>query len=154
MPVCDPFLQNFRQYLIQDFYQNFDVFSGETFFIGLGRSNPWITAAGVNSDNVPPKNVDSTNSSIDFWQKAFAFKKIQKDMVSIVVRRYDWEPNVVYSPYRDDVDLYDDEDPSAFYVLVDEVRVYKCIDNNYGSASTEAPTHTDAQIRTLSDGIS
>lgn len=152
MPVCDPFRQDFRQYLIQDFYQNFDPLSGDTMFVGIGKTTPWVGNSGVVNDNVPPKNVDCVRSDTDFWRSALAFKKIQKEDVSIVVKRYDWQPNQVYTPYRDTIDLYDDLNPSVFYVLVDEERVYKCIDNNYGAASIVAPTHTDAQIRTLADG--
>jgi hypothetical protein len=37
--------------------------------------------------------------------------------------------------------------------LVDEERVYKCIDNNYGAPSTVAPTHTDTDVKTLSTAI-
>lgn len=152
MPVCDPFRQDFRQYLIQDFYQNFDVLSGDTIFLGIGKPTEWISATGANQDNAPPKNIDCVKSDTDFWRTAMAFKKIQKSDVSIVVKRYDWEPNIVYDAYRDTIDLYDDVTALKFYVLVDEERVYKCIDNNYGTASTVAPTHTDSQIRTLSDG--
>lgn len=152
MPVCDPFRQDFRQYLIQDFYQNFDVLSGEQLFVGVGKPTEWIGATGGNSDNVPPKNIDCVRSDTDFWRTAMAFKKIQKDDASIVIKRYDWQPGIIYTPYRDTVDLYDDVNAAVFYVLVDEERVYKCIDNNYGAISTIAPTHTDSQIRTLSDG--
>lgn len=152
MPVCDPFRQDFRQYLIQDFYQNFDVLSGDTLFVGIGRPTQWIGSTGGNIDNAPPKNIDCVRSDTDFWRTAMAFKKIQKDDASIVVKRYDWQPNIIYTPYRDTIDLYDDVNPAIFYVLVDEERVYKCIDNNYGAASIIAPTHTDSQIRTLSDG--
>ena len=152
MPVCDPFKQDFRQYLIQDFYQNFDVLSGDTMFIGIGKPTEWVNSNGDNQDSAPPGNTDCVKSDTDFWRTALAFKKIEKSDVSIVVKRYDWQPNAVYDAYRDTVDLYDDVDPLKFYVLVDDERVYKCIDNNYSAASTVAPTHTDSQIRTLSDG--
>ena len=152
MPVCDPFKQDFRQYLIQDFYQNFDVLSGDTMFVGIGKPTEWIAADGTNQDSAPPRNTDCVKSDTDFWRTALALKKIEKSDVSIVVKRYDWQPNTIYDAYRHTIDLYDDINPAKFYVLVDEERVYKCIDNNYGAASTVAPTHTDSQIRTLSDG--
>lgn len=152
MAICDPFKQDFKKYLIEDFYQNFNVLSGDTIFLGIGRSTEWISATGSNLDSTPPRSIDSIKTDTDFWRYAMAFKKIQKQDVSLVVPRYDWTPNKIYYPYRDDIDLYDDNEPLEFYVLVDEERVYKCIDNNYNSASTVAPTHVDFQIRTLSDG--
>jgi hypothetical protein len=152
MPVCDPFKQDFRQYLIQDFYQNFDPLSGDNFFIGVGRPTQWVASDGTITDNYPPAGVDSVKNDTDFWRNCLAFKKVRKEDVSIVVKRYDWQPNQIYDAYRDDIDLYDDRIPARFYILVEESRVYKCIDNNYGVPSTVAPTHTDTQIRTLSDG--
>lgn len=150
MPVCDPFRQDFRQYLIQDFYQNFDPTSGDTMFVGIGKTLSWDQNSST--DAAPPKNIDCVRSDTDFWRGALAFKKIQKGDVSIIIKRYDWQANQIYTAYRDTIDLYDDIDPAVFYVLVDEERVYKCIDNNYGAASTVAPTHNDSQIRTLEDG--
>jgi hypothetical protein len=152
MPVCDQFKQDFKRYLIQDLYQNFDVLSGDTLFLGIGKPTEWTSITGANRDTTPPQSIDSIKNDTDFWRYAMAFKKIQKNDVSLVVPRYDWEPNVIYNSYRDDIDLYDDKEPLKFYVLVDEERVYKCIDNNYDSVSTVAPTHVDYQIRTLSDG--
>lgn len=152
MAVCDPFKQDFKKYLIEDLYQNFNVLSGDTLFLGIGKSLEWKSVTGSNLDSTPPASIDSIKADTDFWRYAMAFKKIQKQDVSLVVPRYDWIPNKIYYPYRDDIDLYDDNEPLQFYVLVDDERVYKCIDNNYNSASTVAPTHVDFQIRTLSDG--
>lgn len=152
MPVCDSFKQDLRQELIQEFYHDFDVLSGDAWFVGIGRPLEWVSATGSNQDATPPRNTDSVKSDTEFWRNAFGFKKITREDVSIVVPRYDWQPNQVYTSYRDDIDLFNDTNPSIFYVLVDDERVYKCIDNNYDAASTIAPTHTDSQIRTLSDG--
>lgn len=41
---------------------------------------------------------------------------------------------------------------AEFYVLVDEERVYKCIDNNNGADSTSKPTHTTVAPVTYADG--
>jgi hypothetical protein len=152
MPVCDQFKQDLRQELIQDYYHNFDVLSGNNWFVGIAKPIEWVSSTGENQDASPPKNIDTVKNDTDFWRNALAFKKITKDDVSIVIPRYDWQSNQIYTPYRDNVDLFDDTNPAIFYVLVDEERVYKCIDNNYDSASTVAPTHTDYQIRTTSDG--
>jgi hypothetical protein len=152
MPVCDPFRQQYRQDLIENLKSSFSYLSDSYWLLGIGKISPWLSSTGAEQDNVPPQNVDCVKSDTDFWRDAFAFKKIGANDVSLVVARNDWEVGQVYDAYRDDVDLYDDTSPSKFYVLVDEERVYKCIDNNYGAASQVAPTHTDYQIRTLSDG--
>lgn len=41
---------------------------------------------------------------------------------------------------------------STFYVLVDEERVYKCLDNNNGGQSTSKPTHITVAPQTYADG--
>ena len=152
MGVCDPFRQQLRCSLIQNFYDQFKSSDNDRYFLSIGKISEWSGTTASTNDDFPPKNTDSVYSDTEFWRGILAYKRIYKDNVSLVVPRYDWEPGEVYSPYRDNVDLYDDENPSKFYVLVDEERVYKCIDNNFDASSTVAPTHTDYQIRTLSDG--
>lgn len=152
MGVCATFRQTFRENLIQDFQDRFNPLSGDGWLIGIGKVTEWISATGSNADAAPPVNVDSIKSDTDFWRQAIAFKKISNEDVCLVVPRYDWTYGEVYAAYRDDVDLYDDTNPAKFYVLVDEERVYKCIDNYYDAPSTVAPTHTDYQIRLMSDG--
>lgn len=152
MAACDPFRQNLKNNLVEDFLDRYSILSDDKWFIGISNIIPWVGATGTTNDNIPPANIDSVKSDTDFWRYALAFKKITKDDVSFVIPRYDWESGKVYTPYRHDIDLYADVEPAQFYVLVDEERVYKCIDNNYDAASIVAPTHTDSQIRTLSDG--
>lgn len=152
MGVCDPFKQELRRDLIQNFFDEFNPLSENKYFLSIGKTTPWVDSSGITNDNYPNKSVDSVYNDTNFWRNILAYKKIGSNDVCLVVPRYDWEPGVIYTAYRDDVDLFDDIEPSKFYVLVDEERVYKCIDNNYDSPSTVAPTHTDPQIRTLSDG--
>ena len=130
----------------------YDDLDGNNLFMSIGRVDPWVDIEQNNIDQSPPVNQDTVRSETDFWRRVLAHKRIDREDVSLVVRRYDWEGGQVYTAYRDTVDLYDDLNPSRFYVLVDQERVYKCIDNNYGSPSTVPPTHTDAEIRRLSDG--
>lgn len=115
-------------------------------FLSIGKVVSW------NDDENPPRSIDSVRDDTDFWRGIFAHKRIDRSDVSLVVRRYDWTPGAVYTPYRDNIDLFDDFNPAPFYVLVDEERVYKCIDNASGSPSLVAPLHTDSRIRRLSDG--
>lgn len=152
MGVCDPFRQQLKRNLVENFYREFQSSDSDKYFLSIGNIADWASTNPSNSDNFPPRNTDSVKSDTEFWRGILAYKRVYPDNVSTVVPRYDWEPGGVYDNYRDDVDLFDDETPSKFYVLVDEERVYKCIDNNFEALSTVAPTHTDHQIRTLSDG--
>lgn len=153
MGICSAFRQKFKEKLANDLLSQFKLSSPDVWFLSIGKNTPWTDSdTGEENDAVPNKNVDSPGEDTDFWRQCFAHRRLVPSDISLVIARYDWQPGQVYDAYRNDVDLYDDTTPSKFYVLVDESRVYKCIDNNYSSPSTESPTHTDSQIRTLSDG--
>lgn len=149
--VCDKFRQNFKQTFIEEVVSMFNNLSTDKWFLSIGKPLPWLTAAGE-EDALPPASEDTNESEINFWQNAIAHKKINREDVSIVIPRYDWTIGTVYQPYRPNVDLFNLDSPYVFYVLVDEERVYKCIDNNYGAPSTIAPSHTDTDVKVLSDG--
>lgn len=143
---CDPFKQNHKKVVIESLLDTYGDLDSDNLFMSIGNVVPWA------NDEDPPAAVDSVREETDFWRRVFAHKRIDRSDVSLVVRRYDWVGGKTYASYRDDVDLYDDFEPSQFYVLVDEERVYKCIDNNNNSPSTIPPIHTDSEIRKLSDG--
>lgn len=143
---CDPFKQNHKNVAIESLLDIYGDLDGDNLFMSIGNIVPW------GNDNDPPLAVDSVREETNFWRRVFAHKRIDRSDVSLVVRRYDWEGGKIYTAYRDDVDLYDDFEPAQFYVLVDQERVYKCIDNNNDSPSLIPPIHTDSEIRKLSDG--
>jgi len=72
-------------------------------------------------------------------------KKISRNDVRLIAKRYDWTANTVYAMY-DDVD--DKLDQKKYYVLVDEIafrHVYKCLYNAGNTASTAKPLFADVQ---------
>lgn len=144
---CDPFRQNHKRYIVEKILDEYSDLSNENFFLSIGKITPWAT----DNDNRLP-SVDSVKDNTDFWRGLIAAKRINRSDVSLVIRRVDWTPGTIYQPYRDDIDLYDDLRPADFYTLVDDERVYVCIDNNYGEPSLYPPTHTDSVVRKLADG--
>lgn len=143
---CDPFRQNHKRIAAESLLGIYGDVDDHNLFLSIGRVVKW------EKDEDPPRSVDSVRDDTDFWRSIFAHRRIDRSDVSLVVRRFDWTPGAVYTAYRDTVDLFDDMNPAPFYALVDEERVYKCIDNAGGSQSTVAPTHTDSRIRRLADG--
>ena len=150
MSSCDPFRQNHKRFIVNTLIDQYsDLSPDENFYLSIGKITPW----GVTSGNdIPIASVDSIKDETDFWRGLIAARRINRSDVSLVIRRVDWEAGIVYRPYRDSIDLFDDTQPADFYALVDEERVYVCIDNNYESASLQPPTHTDSTVRKLSDG--
>jgi hypothetical protein len=153
MPIsCDPLRQNLKRYVVDTFFDKFNNLSEDTWFLSIGRPTPWPGGATSTEDGEVPVGDDTEQNETEFWQNVISHKKITKDNVSLVVPKYDWISGKVYTPYRNNIDLYSDSEFVEFYVVVDEERVYKCIDNNYNAKSVIPPTHTDTVIRKLSDG--
>mgnify|MGYP006272612611 CR=1 FL=1 len=145
--TCDPFRQNHKRFLADCLLDKYSDISGENLFLSVGKITPW-----PNLDDKRIPSSDSVKDNIDFWRGIVAAKRINRSDVSLVIRRIDWQPGRVYDPYRDNVDLFPDNTNYDFYVLVDDERVYVCIDNFGGQPSQYAPTHTDSVIRKLADG--
>jgi hypothetical protein len=103
------------------------------------------------SELIPP-DVDASyqNTYYDIWRNMIALKKFQSSDVSHAVPRYQWTSDTYYTEYDDyDVSLYEKQ----FYTVTTEGRVYKCIDNSRGVASTVKPTTTDSSnIELTGDG--
>lgn len=110
----------------------------------LGHSNQW--------DNEPtPNTVTPTDQELQYktYRNFIGGQKINTSHVSHVIRRVNWASGTVYAMYKDTIsDLYDTD----FYVITDELNVYKCLDNNKNAASTNKPTGYATGNTKLADG--
>jgi hypothetical protein len=154
MASCSPIRQNYRRHMAGILLSDMAPFSQNNYFLTLGRVAPWQTEASTTGSDALtiPETLDTDFTETEFWRDMVAAKRITQDNISLVIPRYDWKLGSVYEPYSSEIDLFNDISPAKFYVLVDETRVYKCIDNYYNASSKVAPTHTDSEIRKLSDG--
>src|SRR6056300_18216 len=110
----------------------------------LGGTKPWNNEP--NPDD-PPRTVNYTN--FESHREFIGGKKIGPDDVSHVIPRYNWESGTVYSMYRNtDADLFN----KKFYVVNQDLSVYKCLNNNKGVPSTIEPTGFPTTSFTSSDG--
>lgn len=114
------------------------------YYYFLGKLEPWAL------DDRPPATVQELSEAEDvaIRNNAAYFKKITPNDVSLVCSRYDWTSGTVYAQWDDTLDMSD----SAFYVLTDENRVYKCLNNSAGAASTVKPTTRALQAFKTADG--
>jgi len=109
----------------------------------IGRPNSWT------NDNTPPAPSTSLQSEqYDFYRDMIAMKRILPSDVRYATSRYDWANNTVYTQHTD---TNESLTSSQFYVYTTDRNVYKCIDNNYGAASTTMPTGTSTSIVTTAD---
>lgn len=102
-------------------------------FAVLGKQTAWT----ANTEVVPPPE-ETTDSYNQLYRNSLFAKRLTNADASFVVRRIDWEQNTIYDQYDDDNFSYNDD----FYVMNTNYKVFKCLDNNSGAASTQQPDIT------------
>ncbi len=123
-------------------------------YLFIGHTLPWTTDDGPTaSDNVPPFPSDTVTGHINVWKNIIHLKKLSQSDCSLVIKRYDWVKNTVYTQYSQDIDLFDPTlGLTPFYILTDDLNVYKCLYNFKNGPSFVKPTGTSTNIITTGDG--
>jgi hypothetical protein len=116
-------------------------------YLFVGYPSPWETEVD------PPTPEDTPQvTGFDYWRNMLAAKRVASANVCHVVPRVDWTSGTVYTQYDDSVDLTG----QPFYAMVLDggttYQIYKCLWNNNGGESTEAPTGTDTEGQVYADG--
>lgn len=138
--------------LAKTFYSDI-VSQRGTYYYFLGRTISW------NANDVPPDVPDTYTNEMDIRNNSIFMKKIRSNDISFLVPRINWEYGKIYDRYDGDVSPSNPAHSGAthikdalFYVLTEEMNVYKCINNNNNTQSLEKPTGTDYDVLTTSDG--
>ena len=105
--------------------------------------------------------VDAVNSQFsknDFKENIIFGKQVFGSDIKYMIRFYPWQKDSVYTQYDDKEDL----EGKNFYAVVEpnnndsgDYRVYKCLNNNNGAASTVPPNYnaeTNEQLYLMPDG--
>jgi len=146
--------------------------ASNVFYLGIGRPQAYATSTrpdtrteNEGTDVSPLSPVDSVQEEFYSFDDLIAAKKLGTSDISFVIPRRNWTSGTTYDYYRHDygnritgtttvqsadsgaTSLWD----ATFYVLNSENRVYKCLDNNGGSASTTEPTGDSNNIITTAD---
>ena len=117
------------------------------YFFFIAKSTAWT------NENSPPAYSDTIRSEYDVMNNIIGYKKLSPETVVFAIPRYEWTANTNYDQYDDNTNLFDDDDPSIFYVVTDENNIYKCISNGgTTNKSTIKPSLTTSTPFTLSDG--
>lgn len=98
-------------------------------FAIIGKQTSW------NDEENPPTAAQSTRDLINYYDNGIICKRIDLDQVSYVIKRYNWTSGTTYSRYGCGICPAG----SPFYVLNSKDQVFKCLDNNGGSPSTDEP---------------
>ena len=99
-------------------------------FATIGKQTPWGT-----TDTPPATPGQSTRDLIAYHDRAIVAKRVSLENVSFVVPRYNWTNGTTYSRYGCTVCPIG----TPFYVLNSKGQVFKCLDNNNNSPSTDEP---------------
>ena len=143
---------NMRIYAAEQFISGFSDVS-EKLYMTIGRTLPWT------NDNTPPSPVDCEVEQSAAFHDMLSAKLISPTDVSLVIPRYNWSlgpdniSGLVWTQYTNGIDLFDPNSGlPPFYVITDELNVYKCLNNNGGVVSTIKPTGTGTSSPPLADG--
>jgi len=139
--------------------------ANDYYHLAIGKTSDWI------DEEAPVPPVDAIHAVNEFRREMIFTTLITSADVCHLVRRIDWVSNTVYDEYDDsygrpytEVFGTAGETPTYqafsgatnlgdanFYVLTDEFKVYKCLDNNNGGLSTIKPEFTSTYTSTLAD---
>lgn len=127
--------------------------ANDYYHFALGKTTAW------DDEESPDTPLDSEKYLKDFRNNIMFTQTVSSADICHLVRRIDWASGTVYDPYDDDysastlaysgaTNLSD----ANFYVITDELKVYKCIDNSLNVISTVKPTSTITSTFILADG--
>ncbi len=143
--------RKFREHIGEQFIESITEPANSIYYIVASKHTPYAN----NDQTVPTPGDNNKELEVDVYEESIFGKKVTSSDVNLMVNRYNWTSNTVYSHYDpDDSDLYQKQ----YYVVVDAgstYYVYKCLDNNRGVVSTEQPSSTSesaCNFITTSDG--
>lgn len=112
-------------------------------FYFLGKTSKWNDL-----DTIPVGTQNTFALDIDTRMEMVSYKKLLPSDISYVIQRYDWVSGTVYTQYDSTLPMESED----FYVMTDEYKVYKCLDNNLGVVSTVKPTGNLSTVFRTADG--
>ena len=135
----------FKIHNAEQFIESLSETSATYLYLFIGKVDPWT------DENDPPAPTDSVaNTSFDYWRSMISAKKVTSADVSHIIPRINWESNTSYTAHSQS---NNEQSANNFYVITDQLNVYKCLQNNIANgASTIKPTGTGTGLIELGDG--
>lgn len=130
----------FRLHNVKQFVESISETANSVYYVFVGKHQTY--GSGDNAE--PPALYDSVQDVyLNAYRDMVFGKRVTPSDVKSMIKRRAWASGTVYTPYRSDLPLSDE----PYFVYVQEVvggdyHVYKCLDNNGGSASTQAPVYS------------
>lgn len=124
----------FRLHNVNQFKESINETANSVYYVFAARHTQYT---GGDTAIPPLTNTLENTLTIPYEEMIFG-KRVSANDVSVMVPRYDWVSNTVYTPYRSNEDLTN----KPFYVAVNAGsarHIFKCLDNNSNSVSVSAP---------------
>ena len=116
-------------------------------YVAIGNPLPW------DNETIPPVPDMSSSGDTNTMNSLITLKNITSNNVKMVAVRYDWTSGIIYSQFNPNVDTFDfNAYPTPYYIVTDELKIYKCLDNNNDSPSLSKPISTGINPVVLADG--
>lgn len=142
---------NFRTHAAKQFVESFNEAANTIYYVGAHKSIPF-----TDDNDVPSPTNSVTGTYYDLYDDLIFGKHITPSDVAHMTRNVTWTSGTVY-------DIYDDQTADLhtknFFVVSAEAgnyHVFKCLNNNFGAASTDQPlfsgTSADDELYVTSDG--
>jgi len=123
-----------------DNVQDGDVISN--LYLGIGKQTEWSN----------PASPDAPDTSVAGQEQALsdltALIKLDGTNMRLGLANRAWTSGTVYSQYNPESNNY----PTPHYTIVSQTYVYKCLDNNGGAESVDAPSGTSTALIETADG--
>ena len=138
--------EKFRQHNANQFHESFSEAAPSTYYLFIGKSMAWTTSTTTGSDSSPPTPADDVGEIHYYaWDSMLAAKKVASTDITFAIPRRNFADGTTYDMYEHNIsssnattsgasNLYD----STFFFVTSDLRVYKVLDNNGGSAYSGA----------------
>lgn len=129
---------NFKLHQIRQLIESINEPANTIYYVFAGK--PTQYTLGDNVIDAPNNNIEQLNTKV--YDEMVLAKKIEFNDMLPLIKRYNWEPNVVYDMY-DSLDI--NLENKSFFVITkdgDTYYVFKCLYNNKGALSTSPPIYT------------
>tara|TARA_A100001015_G_scaffold301193_1_gene387685 strand:- start:218 stop:1684 length:1467 start_codon:yes stop_codon:yes gene_type:complete len=142
--------EKFRQHNANQFFESFSETAASKYFLFVGKSTPFTSVTSGGDDNTPPVPIDGVSNEFYNWDSMLAAKQITSSDISYVIPRRNWANSTTYDMYEHNISSTNTTTSgsatlweSSFYFITTELKVYKVLDNNGGTAySGSEPTST------------
>lgn len=122
--------------------QDGDIISN--LYIGLGKQEEW------SNPSVPDAPNTSYNGEREALDDATAFLRLDATNLRLGIANAGWTSGTAYSQYDPDTNQLNY--PTSHYCIVGNTFVYKCLDNNGGANSVDAPSGVATSLIETADG--